>query len=63
MFVLFRSGGDLLSHVLRRSTIIAAALNGRVRMDRVFHGCYGHHQKKKTISKFCTKTIGVLRDF
>jgi hypothetical protein len=28
---LFRSGGDLLSHVLRRSTIGAAALSGRVR--------------------------------
>ncbi len=26
-----RSGGDLLSHVLRRSTISATALNGRVR--------------------------------
>ena len=28
---LFRFGGDLLSHVLRRSTIGATALNGRVR--------------------------------
>ena len=28
---LFRSGGDLLSHVLRRSTIGVTALNGRVR--------------------------------
>ncbi len=32
-----RSGGDLLSHVLRRSTIGAAALNGRVR-DGI--GCF-----------------------
>ena len=29
--VFFRLGGDLLSHVLRRSTIGAAVLNGRVR--------------------------------
>ena len=28
---LIRFGGDLLSHVLRRSTIGATALNGRVR--------------------------------
>ena len=28
---LFRFGGDLLSHVLRRSTIGVLALNGRVR--------------------------------
>ena len=34
---LSRSGGDLLSHVLRRSTIGAAALNGRVR-DGI--GCF-----------------------
>ena len=33
----FRSGGDLLSHVLRRSTIGATALNGRVR-DGI--GCF-----------------------
>ena len=30
-FVLTKSGSDLLSHVLRRSTIGAAVLNGRVR--------------------------------
>ena len=35
--VLFRFGGDLLSHVLRRSTIGATALNGRVR-DGI--GCF-----------------------
>ena len=29
--VIVRIGGDLLSHVLRRSTIGATALNGRVR--------------------------------
>ena len=34
---LVRSGGDLLSHVLRRSTISAVALNGRVR-DGI--GCF-----------------------
>ena len=35
--MLFRFGGDLLSHVLGRSTIGAAALNGRVR-DGI--GCF-----------------------
>ena len=35
--VLSRFGGDLLSHVLRRSTIGATALNGRVR-DGI--GCF-----------------------
>ena len=49
---LARFGGDLLSHVLRRSTIGAAALNGRVR-DGI--GCFAramttkpgkkHHQR------------------
>ena len=34
---LSRSGGDLLSHVLRRSTISACVLNGRVR-DGI--GCF-----------------------
>ena len=34
-----RFGGDLLSHVLRRSTIGAVALNGRVR-DGI--GCFAH---------------------
>ena len=37
--VLCRFGGDLLSHVLRRSTIGAVALNGRVR-DGI--GCFAH---------------------
>ena len=35
--LLIRFGGDLLSHALRRSTIGAAALNGRVR-DGI--GCF-----------------------
>ncbi len=34
-----RCGSDLLSHVLRRSTISAVALNGRVR-DGI--GCFAH---------------------
>ena len=37
LLVLIRSGGDLLSHVLRRSTISATALNGRVRNGS---GCF-----------------------
>ena len=37
IMLLTRSGSDLLSHVLRRSTISAAALNGRVR-DGI--GCF-----------------------
>ena len=48
---LSRSGGDLLSHVLRRSTIGAAALNGRVR-DGI--GCFArgcsHQTGKDTLS-------------
>ena len=41
---LFRFGGDLLSHVLRRSTIGAAALNGRVR-DGI--GCFARAMTTK----------------
>jgi hypothetical protein len=37
IWLLFRFGGDLLSHVLRRSTIGVLALNGRVR-DGI--GCF-----------------------
>ena len=37
LMLLVRFGGDLLSHVLRRSTIGATALNGRVR-DGI--GCF-----------------------
>ena len=50
MSLLFRSGGDLLSHVLRRSTIGATALNGRVR-DGI--GCFARAmtpQPRKTPS-------------
>lgn len=39
MSVFVRCGNDLLSHVLRRSTISAVALNGRVR-DGI--GCFAH---------------------
>ena len=40
----FRFGGDLLSHVLGRSTIGAAALNGRVR-DGI--GCFARAHATK----------------
>lgn len=42
--VLTRFGGDLLSHVLRRSTIGATALNGRVR-DGI--GCFARAMTTK----------------
>jgi aspartyl-tRNA(Asn)/glutamyl-tRNA(Gln) amidotransferase subunit B len=46
---LSRFGGDLLSHALRRSTIGATALNGRVRDGiRVFRSCYDHQTEKET---------------
>ena len=41
---LFRFGGDLLSHVLRRSTIGAVALNCRVR-DGI--GCFAYAMTTK----------------
>ncbi len=41
---LIRFGGDLLSHVLRRSTIGATALNGRVR-DGI--GCFARAMTTK----------------
>lgn len=41
---LSRFGGDLLSHVLRRSTIGAAALNGRVRNGA---GCFARAMTTK----------------
>ena len=41
---LTRFGGDLLSHVLRRSTIGATALNGRVRNGS---GCFGRAMTTK----------------
>ena len=51
---LSRSGGDLLSHVLRRSTIGATALNGRVR-DGI--GCFARAMatrpgKKRSVFPF-----------
>lgn len=50
--VLTRSGGDLLSHVLRRSTISATALNGRVRKGT---GCFARaiatRPRKNQVSK------------
>ena len=42
---LIRFGSDLLSHVLRRSTISAVALNGRVR-DGI--GCFAHAMTTKS---------------
>ena len=46
--LLSRFGGDLLSHVLRRSTIGAAALNGRVR-DGI--GCFARAMTTKPRKK------------
>ena len=59
---LFRFGGDLLSHVLRRSTIGATALNFRVR-DGI--GCFARavttkpEKKHASVSRAvsCTRTI------
>ena len=45
---LSRSGGDLLSHVLRRSTIGATALNGRVR-DGI--GCFARAMSTRSDKK------------
>ena len=45
---LIRSGGDLLSHVLRRSTIGATALNGRVR-DGI--GCFARAMSTRSDKK------------
>ena len=45
---LFRFGGDLLSHALRRSTISAVALNGRVRNGS---GCFAHAMTTKPKKK------------
>ena len=63
--LLVRFGGDLLSHVLRRSTIGAKALNGRVR-DGI--GCFAlamttkpkeqhHNQVSKLRFVVCTLSI------
>ena len=48
---LTRFGGDLLSHVLRRSTIGAVALNGRVRNGA---GCFAHAMTTKPRKKHKT---------
>jgi hypothetical protein len=45
---LARFGGDLLSHVFRRSTIGAVALNGRVRNGA---GCFAHAMTTKPRKK------------
>ena len=45
---LTRFGGDLLSHVLRRSTIGATALNGRVREGT---GCFARAMTTKPRKK------------
>ena len=54
---LHRSGGDLLSHVLRRSTIGAAALNGRVR-DGI--GCFARAVATRPVKR--TGCFPVPRD-
>jgi hypothetical protein len=60
---LVRFGGDLLSHVLRRSTIGVAALNGRVR-DGI--GCFARgcshqtwqaHARPRRWSRACHETV------
>lgn len=63
---LSRSGGDLLSHVLRRSTIGATALNGRVRNGA---GCFARAMatrpgKKHVLSKgrACARLFKLRRD-
>ena len=56
--LLFRSGGDLLSHVLRRSTIGATALNGRVR-DGI--GCFARAKATRPEKKRYRRSLsGVL---
>ena len=48
-----RFGGDLLSHVLRRSTIGAAALNGRVRNGAGCFACAMTTKPRKTHVSRC----------
>ena len=56
--LLFRSGGDLLSHVLRRSTIGATALNGRVR-DGI--GCFARAKATRPEKKRDRRSLsGIL---
>ena len=55
---LIRAGGDLLSHVLRRSTIGATALNGRVR-DGI--GCFARAKATRPEKKRDRRSLaGVL---
>ena len=55
---IIRSGGDLLSHVLRRSTIGATALNGRVR-DGI--GCFARAKATRPEKKRYRRSLsGVL---
>ena len=60
---LSRPGGDLLSHVLRRSTIGATALNGRVR-DGI--GCFARAMTtrpgKKRASRSCGQGAARVRE-
>ena len=57
---LSRSGGDLLSHVLRRSTIGATALNGRVR-DGI--GCFARAVATRPGKKRAFRAVlGTVRD-
>ena len=51
---LVRSGGDLLSHVLRRSTIGATALNGRVR-DGI--GCFARAMATRPEKKHAAERV------
>ena len=51
---LFRFGGDLLSHVLRRSTIGATALNGRVRDGT---GCFARAMTTKPRKKQARRLV------
>jgi hypothetical protein len=56
-----RFGGDLLSHVLRRSTIGATALNGRVR-DGI--GCFARAMTTKPRNELASyEATSVGRDF
>src|SRR5690554_5450459 len=58
--LLSRSGGDLLSHVLRRSTIGAAALNGRVR-DGI--GCFARARATRPGKKRSALSLPFGRGF
>ena len=59
MSFLTRFGGDLLSHVLRRSTIGATALNGRVRNGA---GCFARAMTTKPRKERDTVVVQVAYD-